>query len=120
MAKILQPPAIMAIKGETASFNWRILSAYPEPRSPVDLSTWTATFTIRDRDEGFTLLEATPALTSGGDVSVDLTADQTATLTAARQIGGRCAAVYELNLNAPDPAFDIVMQGGVSIAGANT
>lgn len=116
MADFLQLPALSAIEGQQADFNWLFLSDYPAPNSPVDLTGWTATFTVSTNIDGPAVVTTTPTLGAGGDISVTLTAAELSLLPTAPKIGGRISAYYQLNLNAPSPEFNQVWQGGLSIA----
>ena len=116
MPEPLKLPAIDIIQGERFTAVWQFTSAYPAQNSPIDMSTWTGTFIIADDLQSKALLTVTPALAITGDIVVTLTAEQTAALTPARQIGGRAAAVFQITLRAPASDFDQVWQGAVSIA----
>lgn len=118
MPTLIQLPPVKIIRGQTADFAWRLRSAYPTPQSPVDLSTWTATFTISKMVGSVAVLTATPAMDADGNISVSLNATQTAALQSFDEISGNDAAAYQLNLNAPSPELNQVWQGGVIIAEA--
>ena len=117
MTSVLSLPAIKIVQGVQFDGGWQFTSSYPAERSPIDLTTWTGTFIIADELDSEPLLTVAPVLSETGDITVTLTADQTAALDPARQVGGRAAAIFQITLRAPSPEFDQVWQGAVSIAG---
>ena len=116
MSQVTKLPAIEIVQGLQFSGDWRFVSAYPEPNTPIDLTGWSGEFVIADYLDGTPILTVTPALYATGDITVTLTEAQTAALDPARQVGGRAAAVFQITLRAPSPEFDQVWQGAVSIA----
>ena len=108
----IQTPAIRITSGLQLDQAWRLTSAYPEPRSPVDLSLWTAEIRIGMHLNEDAEFSAPLSLDAGGNITLTITAAKTAALSDAIT-GGR--AFYQINLNAPDPAFSQVWQGGVVI-----
>jgi hypothetical protein len=111
-------PTVTITQGLQFDGNWQFLSQYPEPDSPIDLTTWTGEFVIAETLGDTPLISMPCALFASGDVTVTLTPEQTAALSPARKIGGRMAAEFQIKLTAPFPEFSQVWQGGVSIARA--
>ena len=118
MTQPLILPTITMTQGLQFDGNWQLVSRWPAPDSPVDLTNWTGVFALSGAIGEDPLIVQPCALFASGDVTVTLTAEQTAALSPARTVGGRLAAEFQIKLYAPEPEFSQVWQGGVSIARA--
>lgn len=85
----------------------------------IDLSDWTASFVVAADFDGPAIITATPALSAEGDIAVALTADEARRLWTCLGGGRRpLTASWQLYLNAPDPEFNEVWQGTVTVGPA--
>jgi len=111
----IQTPAINITSGLQLDQAWRLTSAYPVPRSPVDLSLWTAEIRIGTKLNEKAEFSKPLTLDAGGNITLTIGGVVTATISDAIPDG---RAFYQINLNAPDPEFSQVWQGGVTITRA--
>lgn len=123
MTTLLELPALSAVESTPADFYWRFLSAYPAPNSPVDMSTWTAVFTVSQTLGGEAIVTQSATATADGNISVTLSAAQIATILARvpapPTIGARSSAFWQLRLTSSDATpYVHIWQGGLSIARA--
>ena len=123
MTTILELPALSAVETTPADFYFRFLSAYPSPNSPVDLSDWTAVFTVSATLGGEAVVTQAATATADGSISVTLSPTQIAAILARvpapPQIGARSSSFWQLRLTSPDATpFVHIWQGGLSIARA--
>ena len=123
MTTLLELPALSAVESTPADFYWRFLSAYPAPNSPVDLSTWTAVFTVSQTLGGDAIVTQSANATANGDISVTLTASQIKTILdnipSPSRIGARSSSYWQLRLTSSDATpYVHIWQGGLSIARA--
>ena len=116
MTPVLLPP-VKAIRGEAFGFSMRIRSdTVDTPRAPVDLTPYTAAFSVGPAFGEPATVSSVPELTENGFVTVRLTAAETALLPATPVMGGRVSAVFQITLTPPDDGDVAVFQGSLSVA----
>jgi hypothetical protein len=78
---------------------------------PIDLTNWTARFTIAERYGEAAALVSVPSTTALGVITVALSAAETLTL----QDFGDCCMVFQLDVDADDASAAHRMQGPVKL-----